>query len=332
MRIAVHYSDRELPHSYSLRWIQFAREMGIDVLQTDFLQPGIIERVRSCNGVMWHWNHLPDDKQTAPRILDSIETGLRIPVFPNRTTRWHYDEKISQSYLFDALKVSKIKSWIFYSKRDAIQFIESAGFPLVFKLSVGAGSANILKLEDKESALYIIRLMFGQGIKPYSFNEFKRSDKGNALQTENQDMHWYYLTQKNYVYFQEFLPGNEFDIRVTVIGNRAFGFIRHNRNNDFRASGSGNIDYDTDKIPTEAVELSHFISRKNNFQSMAYDFLFDKSHNLVISEISYCYNNLAVYNCPGFWDRDLTWHKGHIWPEEVQVSDFLYYLETGMLI
>ena len=44
---------------------------------------------------------------------------------------------------------------------------------------------------------------------------------------------------KDYVYFQKFLPNNKYDIRIVVIGDRAFGFIRYNRENDFRASGSG---------------------------------------------------------------------------------------------
>ena len=37
------------------------------------------------------------------------------------------------------------------------------------------------------------------------------------------------------MYFQEFLPGNAFDTRITAIGNRAFGFLRENRPRDFRA-------------------------------------------------------------------------------------------------
>ena len=39
----------------------------------------------------------------------------------------------------------------------------------------------------------------------------------------------YWQIDKNYIYFQEFIPGNEFDTRVTVIGDRAFAFRRMNR-------------------------------------------------------------------------------------------------------
>lgn len=234
-----------------------------------------------------------------------------------------------------------------------MQFVETAEFPLVFKLSVGAGSANILKIENKEEAIRVTESMFGEGFKPYSVNEFEKmnisgypisyQEVKNEINYPKNEMvpetkpiitqtHWYYLIQKNYVYFQEFLPDNKFDIRVTIIGNRAFAFIRYNRSNDFRASGSGKIVYDLNKIPLDAVETAHRISRENNFQSMAYDFLFDKTGKAVISEISYCFQNLAVFNCSGFWDRDLNWHEGHIWPERAQITDFVHYIKNGVVV
>jgi hypothetical protein len=136
----------------------------------------------------------------------------------------------------------------------------------------------------------------------------------------------YFYIQKNYAYFQEFIPNNKYDIRITTIGNRAFGFVRHNRDNDFRASGSGKIDYDLKKIPLECVKIAHEISQKNNFQSMAYDFLIDKNGKPLINEVSYCYVNIAVHNCPGHWDRDLNWHEGNMWPEEAHVEFFTNFI------
>src|SRR5690606_15154424 len=50
--------------------------------------------------------------------------------------------------------------------------------------------------------------------------------------------------EKGYLYFQEFMPKNEFDTRLIVIGNRCFGIRRYNRTGDFRASGSGLIKYE----------------------------------------------------------------------------------------
>ena len=134
---------------------------------------------------------------------------------------------------------------------------------------------------------------------------------------------WHYMLQKDYVYFQKFIPNNDHDIRVTIIGNRAFAFIRYNRDNDFRASGSGKIDYDKSKIPIEAIKIAFEVSEKCKFQSMAYDFMIDENNKVLINEITYCYSGDAVEKCEGYWDDKLNWHEGKMRPEEAHVEDFL---------
>lgn len=47
------------------------------------------------------------------------------------------------------------------------------------------------------------------------------------------------IYHKGYIYFQDFIPNNNYDTRVKVIGNRCAALRRYNRKNDFRASGSG---------------------------------------------------------------------------------------------
>ncbi len=110
---------------------------------------------------------------------------------------------------------------------------------------------------------------------------------------------------KNYVLFQKFLPKNSFDTRVTTIGKRIFAFRRFTRENDFRVSGSGNIDYYIDKIDPNLLELALTISKEMNFQSMAYDFLYNEDGSPEICEISYSYVDKAIYDCPGYWDENL---------------------------
>jgi glutathione synthase/RimK-type ligase-like ATP-grasp enzyme len=54
------------------------------------------------------------------------------------------------------------------------------------------------------------------------------------------------------VYLQKFIKNNDGDYRVTVIGGKfAYSFKRLNRPNDFRASGSGRIDYSS--TPNEEI-------------------------------------------------------------------------------
>ena len=58
-----------------------------------------------------------------------------------------------------------------------------------------------------------------------------------------------------YVYFQDFIPQNNFDIRVCVVGDKAFAIKRMVRENDFRASGSGFIYYEKDHFNEENYSM-----------------------------------------------------------------------------
>ncbi|GBG57996.1 hypothetical protein SPFL3102_01716 [Sporomusaceae bacterium FL31] len=347
LKIAIHSANDNDIDTFAPRWLERLEQKGIEVLVLDFRQQNIMNMIKQCDGAMWHWLHSPEDKQYAPKILQAINR-LGIPTFPNVDTCWHYDEKVSQHYLFKAVDAPHIPSWVFWNYDEALIFIENCTYPIVFKLSVGAGSANVLKLDSYKEAKIIIDKIFLEGFFPYTLNEFahkfqlkvrdvfSRNFLSRIVQAvkyiifdDYPSIPGYFLIQKNYAYFQEFLPYNQYDIRVTVIGNRAFGFIRYNRPNDFRASGSGLIDYDIEKIPREAILIAHCISQKLGFQSMAYDFLLTSDGKPVINEISYCYVNTAVYNCPGYWDKDLVWHEGNIWPEYAHIDDFVMQIQSG---
>jgi hypothetical protein len=341
LEIAVHSAPDLAEDSYAPRWIEALESLGAKVRVLDFRAPDIIDRLRGVDGAMWHFFHSARERQSAPMILNAIESGLGIPVFPNLASRWHYDEKIAQHYLFESIGAPAVKTWLFWDREAAFRFIENCRYPVVFKLSLGAGASNVLKLESRDEARDLVSRMFDRGVQASSFESPRRRGLprsvrelrawlrraiegaryviGGALPPVAGNHH----IQKHYVYLQEFLPDNSCDIRIAVIGNRAFGYRRHNRPGDFRASGSGLIDWDPAQIPERALQIAHSISRDRGFQSMAYDFLFDAEGDLRVSEISYCYVNHLVFECPGHWDEDLVWHPGQIWPERAQVEDFL---------
>jgi hypothetical protein len=117
--------------------------------------------------------------------------------------------------------------------------------------------------------------------------------------------------------------GNDFDTRVTIIGNRAFGAMRRNRPNDFRASGSGDCLFDPDRIDRRCIPIAFRVAEKLGTQSLACDFLFDANHEPRICEISYCSVASPVYDCQGYWDPGFGWHEGHFWPQDVILEDVL---------
>lgn len=339
MTIAIHHDPEMRDDSYAHRWTDLLEEQGHKVVKLNFKTPDVINQIRChrCQGAMWHWTHTADDKQMAPKILPAIEKYLGIPTFPNLDTSWYYDEKISQHYIFDALNAPKIKSWVFWNLDAALDFLSGTSYPLVFKLSVGAGAANVVKIDQEQDGVKLARKMFKKGMFPYTINEFANNNFSSTVRRFLSRLRYifasdfplpkYFLAQKNYFYIQEFVPNNSHDIRITVIGNRAFGYIRHNRPGDFRASGSGNFDTNPALIPREAVEIAHRVSKQLCSQSMAYDFLINGKGDVLLNEISYCYVNWMVHKCPGHWDDQLSWCEGKLWPEQAHIEDFLTVLD-----
>jgi glutathione synthase/RimK-type ligase-like ATP-grasp enzyme len=133
---------------------------------------------------------------------------------------------------------------------------------------------------------------------------------------------------KGYIYFQDFIPENKHDTRVTIIGNRAFAFKRMVRDNDFRASGSGRIDYDMSGIDIRCVKIAFEIADKIQSQSVAFDFVVGKDSSPLIVEISYCYLASAIRDCCGHWDKNLNWHEGKMWPQYAIIEDILERINT----
>jgi glutathione synthase/RimK-type ligase-like ATP-grasp enzyme len=139
---------------------------------------------------------------------------------------------------------------------------------------------------------------------------------------------------KNYVLFQEFIADNPFDIRIVIIGNRAFAKRRFNRSNDFRASGNGRTDTDPSMIDHRAISLAFKVSKVLGTQSLAFDILC-RNREYVVSEISYTYPSWSQHLCPGHWRRKgekIVWEQGQMWPEEAQVEDFLVRLKEKQII
>ena len=116
--------------------------------------------------------------------------------------------------------------------------------------------------------------------------------------------------EKGYVYFQDFIPNNIFDIRIIIVADKAFGIKRMTRKNDFRASGSGMIVYNKNEIDERCVQIAFDVNEKIKSQSIAFDFVFDVNNNPMIVEISYGFVAEGYDPCEGFWDKDLNWHKG----------------------
>jgi len=268
-----------------------------------------------------------------------------IKVFPSISTCWHFDDKVAQKYLLEAIGAPLATTYVFYDIANALQWIENATFPKVFKLRKGAGAANVRLVHTQRQAQDLTKQAFTRGFWP--IRDLSSQGAGMRLRkARNQGELFSFIMripkllgnirgknrmmgrERNYIYFQDFIPNNLFDTRITIIGNRAFGYTRNVRKGDFRASGSGDLVYDTERIHPQCITTAFEVTRKIGAQSLAFDFALSGENQPFVLEISYGFIPKMVYMCPGYWDDRLTWHEGQIWPQEAILLDLLNTADT----
>lgn len=330
MKIAIHHRKG----SFSDRWIEYCEKLNISYKIVNCYDSNIVEQLEDCDALMWHHHHgNTKDILIAKGLMYSLEQANKI-VFPNFKTAWHFDDKIGQKYLLESLEAPIVPTYISYDLKEALEWADSATFPKVFKLRGGAGASNVKLVKNKKEAIKIINKAFSKGFPQFDrwnhffekYNHFKNSRKiidllkGFYRLVRVPELGKSIYNQKGYVYFQNFIPDNKGDIRIIIIDNKAFVINRLNRKNDFRASGSGIIDYpDNTAVNFDCLSIAFKLSDKIDSDCVAFDFVLDKEEPLVV-EISYSFTTKGYDLCKGYWDEKLDWFPGKFNPQEWMVD------------
>lgn len=334
IKIAIHRSE----NSFSDYWIKYCDQNHIKWKLVDCYKDNIIQQLSDCDALMWHFHHKSHRAVIfAKQLIFSMQVcGLH--TFPDFNTIWHFDDKIGQKYLLESLNLPLVPSHVFYSKQEAMEWISTAMFPLVFKLRNGSSSDNVYLLKNRKIAVKYINKAFGKGFKQYEalrslrerYRKYRKGLSGFsdvlkgliriAFPTKYSSTKG---KEKGYVYFQDFIPGNDHDIRIIVIGNRALGVKRMVRKNDFRASGSGDLHYHPSLFPMEAVRLAFDIVDKLEAQCLAMDFImFDGKPKIIEISYGFPWKNF-IEKCTGYWDKELQWHEEEFNPYGWMVENLI---------
>lgn len=303
-------------------WDRFTVE-EIDIDRSDWL-----DVIRPFDVIVWKPALMGEGGAAQFRAkVHFMETALNKVVVPNVATSWHFENKAAQSFIFAQHDVPTPRTMIAHDWREAERRLAESRYPIVIKQPHGAASNNVFKVDSLEQARRAMRKRFSrllwidlkaQGVSA-PLRAWRALREGWLLEVLrsrlNRDSPWQTL------YWQEFIPGNASDLRVTVIGDKkVFAFRRGNRPGDFRASGSGRLMYD-ERAPMHVLRYCLELNRRLNFDSMAYDLLFDADGRFYINEMSYAYNDRAMYDTPGHYepqsDGSLTYVEGHEWPQDI---------------
>lgn len=322
MKIAIHHT----PGSFSDRWIEYCKEHGIVYKLVNAYANDILRQVSDCDAFMWHHHHGNyKDALFAKQLLYSLQIAGK-KVFPDFSTGWHFDDKVGQKYLFEAIGAPLVPSYVFYTKAEATRWANETVFPKVFKLRGGAGAANVKLVRTRQEAVRLINKAFGKGFSQFDrwgnlkerFHKWRTGKdsfagvlKGLARLGIPTDFAKFHAPEKGYVYFQEFIPDNDTDTRIVVVGDKMIGERRGVRKGDFRASGSHILLPDHKEVDVRCVELAYKISNRLKLQIGVFDFIHDDKNNPLVVEISYG-TDPDYTECEGYWNPEMKFTESSI--------------------
>ena len=208
---------------------------------------------------------------------------LGVKTIPTAAEGVWYDDKIAQveplsEYLPETLVINTadeahevLKNWVH----------SIGGYPFISKAKDGASSVAVRLIENEQQARQEIRGVFSrEGIRST-----------------------YDRRQQGYLYWQRFIPDNDGDIRIIVMGKYLMGLWRKNRKDKPFASGSGNngpiMDF-SDHFNTLAAQICLEFAEKVKTQWMAFDVVFDETGKPHILELSSSWSPHAYKECPLF--------------------------------
>jgi len=237
-----------------------------------------------------------------------FETELNKTCFPSFNDILLYENKPLEAYLSEINGIGFIPTFVSYNKEDALSIIRHIKYPIVSKIIPSSGSLGVELISSQKKAEKIVQQAFSQN---------------------GRKIHIVYSRQKNYVYFQHYIPNDGYDIRVIIVGKMAFGFYRKVLAGDFRASGMNQIELRA--LPEDAIRIARDVNKIINCPLLAVDMIHGLDGKYYINEFSpFCeittISELQVDGIPGayiFDDEDnCKFEPANYWVHELAIKEF----------
>lgn len=249
--------------NYHKFWIAACRDLNISFQIIYLERSDWIEQIEGSGcSIFLVWPDVFDTvtKSMQDERLRIIEEELNKTIYPSLKEIWLYENKRLQHYWLKSHGFKTPKTWVFYLLDEALDFLENAKYPLVFKSNLGASASGVYIIKNKKEARKKAIDFLKNG---YKIKGEKRIPR-----------------QKGSLYIQEFLSDVK-EWRMVRIGDSYFGHGKDMKGQFHSGSGKANWDLP----PKEAFDLLYSITEKGNFTSMDVDMFEDKNGELYINEL-----------------------------------------------
>ena len=193
-----------------------------------------------------------------------LENVLQKSLFPEFNSLWIYECKRRCASWLKHYQIPHPETWVFFSRAEAMAFLETASFPLVFKTDIGSDAVGVRILKSKKEASELVGQCFGKGFKS-SFYDPRDRNYGQ-------------------VFFQQYLS-DVLEWRIIRIGESFFAYQK-GKKGDFH-SGSKIVDFL--RPPERLLNFSRDLLNRAGMNSMSLDIFEDKAGNYFVNEMQTYY-------------------------------------------
>lgn len=293
-----------------LRYERFCISNSIEYEFYDVFRSDWIANAKRFDIILWSTSSTPSIQYIAESKIYILEKVMQKFCFPSFDEVWQYEDKIRSNFLYQCLDIQTIPTLITNSKSEALVMLRKIHYPIITKTKIGSSSSGVQQIRSKRSAIKRVGKIF--------------SYKG--LKTQYRDQN-----QKDYFYIQKFVKNSGFDLRVIIVGNRAFGYYRYPNNGDFRASGSGIVEKKA--LPKDALLLAIEVRNKLGSRQLGVDMLYSEDDNKYLVIETSLFNQidtpeqLFIDGKPGYYDisdpEKIVFVEGRFWVQELLLSDLI---------
>jgi hypothetical protein len=198
-------------------------------------------------------------------IRDSL--GIKMMPSPEEVFLLDNKRRVRDWILVNGFKPPE--TWCFYTKDEALAFVNNTALPIVFKSTKEGVSRGVVICRERKLAQKLVKKCFSEGFVP------RNTDKRNR--------------QWDFVLFQEYLPEVE-ERRMIRIGD-SYLAIDKVKKGDFH-SGSGKMKW---AVPgREFLDLTRQITDTGGFRSMNVDFFLAQDGRTLINELHSLFHGPAI--------------------------------------
>lgn len=219
----------------------------INQLQVDFIviRPSVQYDV---------WKALYDNR------LKILTNSTSFKFFPSNMALWLWESKLHTIDWLKAMNLPHPTTWIFYRKKEAVEFGANTDFPVVYKSNSGSGASGVKIIKSKRELKKQIKRCFSKGVRTY---------RKHILDKEH-----------GFIILQEFIE-NVNEWRIIRIGRYYVGYQKV-RNGSFH-SGSGMFSYGMP--PDKCLNLVKNLTDKYGFYYVDIDVFIRPNGEILVNEI-----------------------------------------------